>query len=338
MRSRSYSIPILFLLSAAILACLAGLVRHCKKFEVSAKVILKTEGISEITASSCRVAGTLLDVGSEGVYAHGFCWSRTANPAEALECSDLGPTNDRGSFTFLIEGLVPATKYYVWAYGDNADGRQYGNSLDFTTLSPLAPQVETGAVSNVTATSAQCDYDVVNDGGSPVNEHGVCWGTNPEPNIDGAHTTDGTGTGTFTSNMEGLSPDTEYRVRAFAINVAGIAYGVERTFSTLPAGDIPTVHTLDIADVTSTTAIVAGSISSDGGAEITAKGICWNVDPAPTVDNFMIVAGSGPAPYNCFLQELTPDTRYFVRAFAVNAAGVGYGEEMEFRTSPGPPS
>ncbi|MFH0758569.1 MAG: FISUMP domain-containing protein [Bacteroidota bacterium] len=220
-------------LGAILVLAMCGLfLSHCKKFEVSQVIIVKTEGVSEITLNSCRAAGTLLDVGSSGVTMHGFCWSLTPNPAEAINCSNQGRTDQKGSFSTLIEDLNPATTYYIWAYAEDDDNRKYGDPEEFTTLAPRLPEVETGGVINVTASSAQCGYTVVSDGGSPIMERGLCWGTTQDPTIDGSHTTEGQGTGTYTGTMTGLAPETDYYVRAFAINIAGIAYGDGRIFRT----------------------------------------------------------------------------------------------------------
>ncbi len=226
-------------LGAMLLMVLCGLfLTHCKKFEVSQEIIVKTEGVSEITVNSCRAAGSLLDAGPSGASQHGFCWSLTPNPAEAVDCNSMGRADQKGSFNTLIENLEPSTAYYVWAYAEDDENRKYGEPEEFTTLTPQLPVVETGGVINVTAFSAQCQYNVASDGGSPIMERGLCWGTTQDPTIDDSHTTEGQGTGTYTGTMNGLAPDTDYYVRAFAINIAGTAYGGGRTFRT-PSSSAP---------------------------------------------------------------------------------------------------
>ncbi len=70
--------------------------------------------------------------------------------------------------------------------------------------------------------------------------------------------------------------------------------------------------------------------------EITEKGFCWNTEPNPTADNNIIPAGSGPAAFEATITGLTPGTLYYVRAYAENAAGINYGEDLEFKTPPAP--
>jgi hypothetical protein len=76
----------------------------------------------------------------------------------------------------------------------------------------------------------------------------VCWGTAANPSVAGTHSSDGAGSGAFVSNIPGLTPNTEYHVRAYATNSAGTAYGNERTFITAPVL-IPTLTTNAITSV-----------------------------------------------------------------------------------------
>jgi len=93
-------------------------------------------------------------------------------------------------------------------------------------------KVETSAVSNISETSATCGGNVLNDGGSPIIARGVCWSTSPNPTISDSHTSDGSGTGIFISNLTGLTESTPYFVRAYATNSQGTFYGDQKSFST----------------------------------------------------------------------------------------------------------
>ena len=112
------------------------------------------------------------------------------------------------------------------------------NYLDDIIIVTL-PTVTTGSVSEITVTWAACNGEVTDDGGAEVTKRGVCWSTEPSPTIDGEHTSDGGGTGTFMSNLTGLESNTTYYVRAYATNSVGTAYGEVVSFTTLalPDGD-----------------------------------------------------------------------------------------------------
>ncbi|MDD4033161.1 MAG: hypothetical protein PHS48_07950 [Bacteroidales bacterium] len=98
---------------------------------------------------------------------------------------------------------------------------------------PITLSVVTGDVTNITTTTADCSGNVTSDGGSSVTARGVCWSTTENPTTDNFKTSNGTGTGTFSSNLTGLSPNTNYYVRAYTTNSVGTAYGEDRFFTTL---------------------------------------------------------------------------------------------------------
>ncbi len=94
------------------------------------------------------------------------------------------------------------------------------------------PTVSTTSITNITNSNANSGGIVTSQGSSPVTARGVCWSTTPNPTISNSFTTDASGTGAFTSIMNGLSGNTTYYVRAYATNSSGTAYGLQETFTT----------------------------------------------------------------------------------------------------------
>lgn len=92
-------------------------------------------------------------------------------------------------------------------------------------INPTIPVLTTTAVSNITLTTANCGGNITSDGGAAITARGVCWSTCETPTIADSKTTDGTGTGSFTSNITGLTAYTTYYARAYATNSAGTGYG-----------------------------------------------------------------------------------------------------------------
>jgi uncharacterized protein (TIGR02145 family) len=100
---------------------------------------------------------------------------------------------------------------------------------------PGLPIVSTAPISSVTGTTAVGGGEVASDGGATVTGRGACWSTGPDPTRADPCTSDGAGTGGFTSQLAGLTAGTTYNVRAYATNRVGTAYGSDRTFRTDPS-------------------------------------------------------------------------------------------------------
>ena len=115
--------------------------------------------------------------------------------------------------------------------------------------------VTTNTVTDVTSTSATCGGNVTENGGSDVTERGVCWSTEPNPTIDGNHTSNGTGAGAFTSIITGLEQGTTYYVRAYATNSVDTVYGNMVAFTTCGYVNLPYTEDFEIY-LTSTPTIV----------------------------------------------------------------------------------
>lgn len=108
-----------------------------------------------------------------------------------------------------------------------------GNPGQLATLSTLP-------VGNITGNASTSGGNITNNGGTPVTQRGVVWSTSPNPTTANNSTSNGSGTGSFTSNLAGLTASTTYYVRAYATNSAGTAYGNELTFTTTAGGGIVT--------------------------------------------------------------------------------------------------
>ena len=122
-----------------------------------------------------------------------------------------------------------------------------------------------------------------------------------------------------------------YYVRAYAINEKGTAYGDEKSFTT-KAITVPTVNTSSATNISYTSAIVGGTITDDGSATVTERGVVYSTTPNPTTSNTKVSSGSGKGAFSCNLTALQESTTYYVRAYAVNEKGTAYGDEKSFTT------
>lgn len=95
---------------------------------------------------------------------------------------------------------------------------------------------------------------------------------------------------------------------------------------------IPVLTTTAVTEITPTTAISGGNITSDGGATLTDSGLCWSTDQNPTINDNKTSNGNGSGSFISNLEGLTANTTYYVRAYAINQAGTGYGGVISFTT------
>ena len=137
------------------------------------------------------------------------------------------------AFSILVNELNFNTTYYYKYVVYNAVDMAELDTKSFTTMDSTLASVRTAEVSSITTNSAVCGGNVTSDGYLSVTARGVCWSTSPNPTITDNKTTDGSGTGSFTSNITGLTANTTYYVRAYATNNIGTAYGEEKSFTTL---------------------------------------------------------------------------------------------------------
>jgi hypothetical protein len=187
---------------------------------------LQTYSASTITAVAAASGGNVVDGGAI-VTERGVCWNTSSNPTTSDSKTIDGA--GCGIFTSSLSGLNPNTTYYIKAYAINSAGTGYGDEVNFITG---AITLTTTPASSVTCNSAASGGNITNDGGNAVTARGVCWSTSSNPTTAGSHTTDGSGTGTFTSSLTGLTQTTTYYLRAYATNVVGTSYGNEVSFTT----------------------------------------------------------------------------------------------------------
>jgi hypothetical protein len=218
-----------------------------------------------------------------------------------------------------VEYLVEAADHSTKAYAVSV------NRVD-TPQIPL-----TAAITGITKTTATGGGTITASSGAPVTARGICWGTAPDPTIANDHILDpGVGSGSFSCQMTGLMPGTFYYVRSFATNIAGTAYGLSNSFSTLP--DLPVLAGALISGVTSTGATCGGSVTSDGGLSVTARGICWNATGNPLSTENPTAMGAGLGDFSGAFSGMAPNTRYYLRAYATNALGTSYGPQVLLTT------
>jgi hypothetical protein len=199
----------------------------------------------------------------------------------------------------------------------------------------VLPLVTTSDISEITRFTAISGGDISNIGASEIIERGVCWSNIVLPTILNDKTVDSTGPGSFTSKITELNPNTIYQIRAYASNSLGTSYGETKTFTTI-LQEAPVVTTNGITLITASSCRSGGYIKDYGGAAEVSYGVCWSKNHNPTTSdntNIPIIKMTGHF-YND-IGGLVPSTTYYLRAFATNSVGTGYGDEVSFTTITG---
>ena len=285
-----------------------------------------TTAASYIGSTTATSGGNITYNGGATVTVSGVVWSTTSTPTISLSTKTTNGATT-GTYTSSLTALTPGTLYYVRSYATNSVGTNYGTQTSFTTLN-TATISATASATSITSSTATIGGTITADGGAAVTTRGVVYGTSA-----GSATysvTSGTGTGTYTINLTGLTPATTYFVRSFATNSVGTVYGTETSFTTIAIA--PTLTTTAASSVTKYAASAGGTIASNGGSVITASGICWSTTATPTTSDSKTTDGTISGTFTSSLTGLTAGTTYFVRAYATNAIGTGYGFAQSLTT------
>ena len=192
------------------------------------------------------------------------------------------------------------------------------------------PTVLTNNATAIYIDTAVCGGNATSPCGHAVSARGVCWNTTGSATLSDNHTSDGTGTGNFTSVLTGLTMNTTYYVRAYLVSENDTVYGNEVTFSI--HGALPVVTTTAASSVTNSTAVSGGNVTSDGGSSIIKRGVCWSTSHNPTVADSHTSDSVGLGAFASNITGLNPQTTYYVRAYAMNSADTAYGNEETFVT------
>jgi uncharacterized protein (TIGR02145 family) len=196
-----------------------------------------------------------------------------------------------------------------------------GNS---NTVVPIAPTGLTGAAISTTEINLSWTDNSTNETGFKIERR-----TGTENySIVGTVNED-----ILTFSDSGLTPSTSYTYRVYSYNTAGKSptYSNEITVTTSTPIFLPLLQTTSVSSTTTTSAISGGTIFSDGGGPIIARGVVWSTNPNPTIDlSTKTNDGSGTGTFVSTISVLSPNTTYYARAYAVNSEGTAYGDEINF--------
>ena len=373
-----------------------------------------TSAVGNVTETAATCGGNVTAAGYSGVTGRGVCWGTEPNPT--VEGSHISSGSGTGAFTCQLTSLAPSTTYYVRAYATNSIGTAYGAQVAFTTSAeepqdicgtitlPYSENFENYTTSTTAATGIEPDCwslvhpDVTLTDANrpqlyykssfahsgnyslkmyyrcvyampalsqdiPVNQVKLTMylrQANASYRLEVGVWDDATGTFEPVQRIDNSTTNVEYVTCDFSTytgsgnriafrNVLGsgnYAYSTnyldDITLDTVFNGSVPvtlpTVTTSAVNDITENAATCGGTVTADGGAAVTVRGVCWATQPNPTVNGSHTSNGSGTGAFTSSITGLEQGTTYYVRAYATNSAGTAYGGEMTFTTQASTPA
>jgi len=283
---------------------------------------LPTVTLSFISSGSSTgiFGGVITSDGNAIITSKGLLYSTSPTPTSPIWYEGTGSA----SWTSTITGLTNLTTYYVRAYATNSIGTNYSADIQFTTASGFSKpsfSVSSPVISNIGTVNADVTSQIVSDGGASVTSRGLQYSGTTIPSL--LNWNGGTGTGSWTSTLTGLTLGGNYYVFAHATNSEGTTYTPSVNFSTLSAV-LPAVVINSVSDISITGATINSEVISDGYATVTARGTTGN-----TIGLWPYATG-GVGAFSLILTGLTPGTAYTGQSYAINSVGTGWSNNIYF--------
>ena len=292
--------------------------------------------VTDIDLQTATFKGKVLSVGAPEYEERGFVYSTSTIAEDATEGFTKIPSemNSESTFNVVINGLGGGTTYYVRAYGKNALGLKLSSTYKTFTTIAARTSVSTQSVTQIDVVNGKAQFNgTITEIGIPIySEKGFCYNTTGEPTVsDTKYTVSGTSGGNYYYSCAGLSSNTTYYVRAYAIQNDKIYYGTSVAFST----DMSTtsVSTSSATSITPSSATLNGSIVKVGSPVYSERGFCYSTSPNPTINSTKKpVGGSGEGNFSLSITGLNYNTTYYYRAYAIQNGVPIYGAEVNFNT------
>ena len=286
--------------------------------------------VSSVESNSALFSSSVTSNGGDPVSEVGFYYS-TDEAVDAETATKVNEPYSEASFDLQTNELAANTKYYVKAYAVNSAGVGYSQIVDFTT-SAGAPSVNTLGATDVTSAGATLSGAVIADNGASITERGFVWlkGSDAPTTSSNKVKVDGT-TGDFIATLTDLESNQKFSFRAYAINSKGTSYGDVMTFTT--GISLASLTSVTVSRITSTSATLSSKVSSHGGETVSEVGFYYSTDAAvdPAKSQKVNRTYSSDSFY-ISISELSINTKYYVKAYAVNSAGTVYSEIESFTT------
>ena len=289
--------------------------------------------VSDISETSVTFNGRIDNNDAVKCSERGFVYSTMHLPTVANTKVQSYTPQSSAEYSAEVRDLSLGSVYYIRAYAvANRSDTVYSDELTFRYDSQL-PIVSTQPVTDIGATTAVLHGSIESKGIPAYTERGFVYSTifkNPTIESDEKVIVNGTGIGEFSANLSDLDKDVTYYVRAYATNSDGTAYGEVVSFEAVR--ELPVVMTMPVTDIDATSAVLHGSVVSEGIPAYTERGFVYSTTFDPTIESGekVVVNGVGVGEFSANLSGLNGDITYYVRAYATNSDGTAYGETVSF--------
>ncbi|MCH5305557.1 MAG: carboxypeptidase regulatory-like domain-containing protein [Rikenella sp.] len=295
---------------------------------------VNTLNVTNVANTTATLNGEIINPGQPSYTERGFVYDTQSTPTISACINKLSaPVTSDKKFSSNIDGLLPTQTYFVRSYIIQNGSTIYGNIVSFTT-SQQPTTLSTSAVTQIGASTATFNASVLDIGAPAYSEKGFCYSKGSTPTIaDNRKSVSGFGAGDFSLPVTNLDYPVTYYVRAYVIQVGETVYGNIVSFKTNTSPVV--VNTYAATEITSSSAVLNGSISQVGSPAYTEKGFCISTGYySPTIeDTKVIVAGTGEGNFSSKISNLEYNTRYQFRAYAIQDGAVVYGNTLDFSTA-----
>jgi hypothetical protein len=306
---------------------------------------IKTNAATNISFNTAKLSATIESLGTNPISEFGVVLSSTnSNPTTTdTKLSKVGNvTSVPFTQVFDATSLLPNTQYNFRAYVISNGVTTYGSVLTFKTLDILQPSIKTVSATAITHNSAKLQGSLESKGSFDISEYGIVLSsTNTNPTVNDTKLSK-TGNITnfpssYTLDATNLVANTTYNFRAYVISNGVTTYGSVLTFKTLAISPA-SVTTDGSSDITFNSATLSGKIIATGTLGVSEYGFVYSLtNQNPTINDTKAIKsgaiGTLPFAYSVGITNLTANSTYYFRAYAINNGVAVYGNSLNFRTA-----
>ena len=287
--------------------------RSFKTLDYTSPVVLTGDAL-DISGTKATLNGTIEFACDKPILEKGFMIGRSEKELKEYKV-------EGEQLIFNVNDLDYKTIYYYRAYAKNEIGVGLGEIKTFETCSAVSfKELE---VHSITATSAIVEGGISDNGDIEVEIQGLRYAIKGTDNVSFIETT-------TTASLSALQHDTTYEIWGYAKTFEGEFEGKPVEFKTLDG--IVLISTSSPTDITKSSAVLKGCITSDGGSKIIERGFCYSTDNTPTINSTKLKVDGETGEYTTSVNNLPQNVKYNVRSYAINGIGTYYGEVVSFTT------